>query len=240
VHYDSTNPNWSGNYHNRGIDWERDCSVTLFNVSGEETFSENMGVRISGNGSRNYSQKSLRFYLRDEYGKSSIDFPLFPDRENREVKRFVARSALTSLVWWGSSLFKDELIQALAHLKKMDVDLQMANPAVVYINGEYWGIHTIKERQDEHYLHSLYGIDKDSVDIIDGYLNVNNGSAADFIDLLNFIEFNDLSIPENYAQVVERVDIDNFIDYYILETFFVAISSLRPRCDCGTSVSGSH
>ncbi|MDG1333927.1 MAG: CotH kinase family protein [Crocinitomicaceae bacterium] len=220
IHYDSANPFWSGNYYQRGIDWERACSVTLFNNDGEEAFTENMGVRISGNGSRSFNQKSLRFYLRDEYGKSSINYPLFPDRENREVKRFVSRSAFTSLIWFGSSLFKDELIQALAHLKQLDIDLQMAHPTIVYINGEYWGIQTIKERQDEHYLHSLYGIDKDSVDIIDGYLTANTGSASDFIDLLDFVEQNDLSIPDNYAHVEEEIDVDNFIDYYILETYF--------------------
>ena len=220
VHYDSSNPFWSGNYYQRGIDWERPCSVTLFNGEGEEQFSENMGVRISGNGSRSYSQKSLRFYLRDEYGKSSLNYHLFPDRENGEVKRFVARSSFTSLNWIGSSLFKDELIQALAHLKRLDIDLQMARPAIVYVNGEYWGIQTIKERQDQHYLHTLYGVDKDSVDMIDGYLNVNAGSATGWIDLLDFIEQNDISIPENYEHVAEQVDIDNFIDYYILETFF--------------------
>lgn len=219
VHYNSNNPFWSGNYYQRGIDWERDCSVTLF-LDGEEEFSENMGVRISGNGSRSYMQKSLRFYMRDEYGKSTLRYPLFPNRKYGEVKRFVARSAFTSLIHFGSSLFKDELIQALAHLKKMDIDLQMARPTVVFINGEYWGIQTIKERQDEHYLHSLYGIDKDSVDIIDGYLTADAGSATDFIDLLDFVEQNDLSIPENYEYVEERIDVPNFIDYYILETFF--------------------
>ncbi|MCJ8289967.1 MAG: CotH kinase family protein [Crocinitomicaceae bacterium] len=220
VHFDPLNPDWTGNYYQRGIDWERACSVTLFDTEGHEAFTENMGVRISGNGSRRYTQKSLRFYMRDVYGKSSLNYPLFPDRKNREVKRFIARSSFTSLVWFGSSLFKDELIQALAYLKKMDLDLQMARPTIVFINGEYWGIHTIKERQDEHYLHSLYGIDKDSVDIIDGDLTVNTGSATDFIELLDFIELNDISIPDNYAYVEERVDIDNFIDYYILETYF--------------------
>lgn len=220
VHFDPAFPDWTGNYYQRGIDWERSCAVTLFDKDGSEAFNENMGVRISGNGTRRYSQKSLRFYLRDEYGKSSINYPLFPDRENREVKRFVSRSSFTSLVWFGSSLFKDELIQSLAHHKKMDLDLQMARPTIVYINGEYWGIQTIKERQDKHYLHSLYGIDKDSVDLIDGNLAVNSGSATDFIDLLDFVEQNDLSNPDNYAYVAERVDIDNFIDYYILETYF--------------------
>lgn len=218
VHFDSLNPIWSGNYYQRGIDWERPCSVSLFDASGNEAFSHDMGVRISGNGSRRLAQKSLRFYLREEYGKSSITYPLFPKRKNHEIKRFVARSSFTS--WYSNSLFKDEIIQEIAYLNKMNLDVQMARPTIVYINGEYWGIHTLKERQDEHYLNAIYGIDKDSLDILDGNLSVNVGSATDFEDLLDFIELNDLSNPDNYEYVEERIDVDNFIDYYILETYF--------------------
>ncbi|PHR35215.1 MAG: hypothetical protein COA38_02680 [Fluviicola sp.] len=219
VHFDPLNPDWSGNYYQRGIDWERACSVSLFDKNGDEAFSQDMGVRISGNKSRILTQKSLRFYMRDDYGKSSVSYPFFPLRDYQELKRFVARSTFTS--WYNrNTLFKDELIHAVVHLKEMDLDVQMARPVILYINGEYWGIHTIKERQDEHYLNSIYGIDKDSLDIIDGNLSVNIGSAADFSELLDFVELNDLSDPENYAHVTEHIDIDNFIDYYIVETYF--------------------
>jgi hypothetical protein len=102
----------------------------------------------------------------------------------------------------------------------MNLDVQMARPTIVFINGEYWGIHTIKERQDEHYLNSIYGIDKDSLSIIDGNLSTNIGSAASFVDLLDFVELNDLSDSDNYQHVYDQLDIDNFIDYYIVETYF--------------------
>ena len=219
VHFDPANPDWTGNYYQRGIDWERRCSVTLFDREGEQAFTENMGVRISGNKSRSLKQKSLRFYLRSEYGKSSVSYPFFKDRDYQDVKRFVARSSFTS--WYDrNTLFRDELVHAVASLKKMDLDVQMARPSVVFINGEYWGIHTIKERQDEHYLHSIYGYDKDSLDIIDGNLTATNGSSIGFSELLDFVELNDLSEADNYEEVTEQIDISNFIDYYIIETYF--------------------
>lgn len=220
VHFDPLNPDWTGNYYQRGPDWERSCSVTLFDhEDGEAAFSENMGVRISGNKSRSLQQKSLRFYLRSEYGKSSLRYPLFSKRNYGEVKRFVVRSAFTS--WYDrNSLFRDELVHALATLTEMNLDVQMAHPCVVYINGEYWGVHTIKERQDEHYLNSLYGVHKDSVDIINGNLIPDLGSSQDFANLLDFVENHDLSDPTNFAYVAEQIDIENFIDYYIVETYF--------------------
>ncbi|MFK7785556.1 MAG: lamin tail domain-containing protein, partial [Crocinitomicaceae bacterium] len=156
VHFDPTNPDWTGNYYQRGIDWERACAVTLFDNNGIEAFNENMGVRISGNNSRSLQQKSLRFYMRDEYGKSSLSYPFFDERTYGEVKRFVARSSFTS--WYNrNTLFRDELVHAMASLKELDLDVQMAHRSILFINGEYWGIHTIKERQDEHYLESIHG-----------------------------------------------------------------------------------
>jgi len=219
IHFDTLNPGWTGNYYQRGDDWERKCSVTLFDRNGKAAFTENMGVRISGNKSRSLQQKSLRFYLRREYGKSRLSYPFFNERDYGEVKRFIARSAFTS--WWKrNSLFRDELVHALANLKEMNLDVQMAHPSIIFINGEYWGIHTIKERQDEHYLNSIYGVHKDSIDIINGNLSAELGSSQDFVDLIDFIKLNNLSDPENYEHVAEQIDVENFIDYYILETYF--------------------
>lgn len=219
VHFDPANPDWTGNYYQRGIDWERACSVTLFDQNGTEAFNENMGVRISGNKSRSLQQKSLRFYMREEYGKSSLSYPFFDERDYGEVKRFVARSAFTS--WYNrNTLFRDELVHAIADLKELDLDVQMAHRSIVFINGEYWGIHTIKERQDVHYLHSIHGIDKDSIDLIDGNLTVVSGSSVDFASLIDFVELNDLAEDDNYEHVAEQIDINSFIDYYIVETYF--------------------
>jgi hypothetical protein len=219
VHFDPNDPNWTGNYYQRGVDWERACSISLFETNGNIAFSENCGVRIAGNGSRSLSQKSLRFYFRDDYGNSRIKYRLFPDRKYQEIRRFIARSAFSS--WYNrNSLFRDEFVQSLAYRNELNLDIQMARPVVLYVNGESWGIHTIKERQDEHYLHSIYGYDTDSLDIIDGNLFVINGSASDFSNLLDYVELNDLTIAEHYEHVTEHLDIDSYIDYYILETYF--------------------
>ena len=37
--------------------------------------------------------------------------------------------------------------------------------------------------------------------------------------MIDFVENNDLSNPENYLIVEEQVDIENFIDYYIIQIY---------------------
>ena len=83
----------------------------------------------------------------------------------------------------------------------------MSRPSILFINGEYWGIQNIRERQDKYYINSIHGIDKDSIDIIAGNLSVAEGSADTFIDLMDFTETNDLSITSNYEYVKNIIDI---------------------------------
>ena len=45
-------------------------------------------------------------------------------------------------------------------------DGQAFRPSILFINGEYWGIHNIREKLNEHYIASHYKIDPNSVNLI--------------------------------------------------------------------------
>ena len=40
-------------------------------------------------------------------------------------------------------------------------------PVIVFINGEYWGIHDLRQRLDENYLASAYLVDAAEVGILE-------------------------------------------------------------------------
>lgn len=217
--YDSLEPEWSGNYYMTGENWEKIGYLQYFNREGILQFSQNMGFRIHGGKSRIAPQKSLRFYARKEYGNSYVDFPLFKERSYTEYKRFILRSSYT--FWWGeNSLFQDDLIHTILFRKHIDLELQLSEPIVLFINSEYWGIHNIRERQDKYYLASLYDINSNEIDIIEGNLNVIEGSADSFIEIIDYVRFADMSIKENYNFVADVIDIPNLIDYTITQLFF--------------------
>jgi len=46
-----------------------------------------------------------------------------------------------------------------------------------------------------------------------------SGDPADFLNLIDFVEYQDLRIPENYQRLSEWMDIDNFIDYQLFEIY---------------------
>ena len=122
----------------------------------------------------------------------NINFKLFPNRENDKYERFILRSTYRG---WYNTIINDVLATSI--VEDLNFEYQDYQPVVVYLNGEYWGIHTIREKIDERYIAYLYDIDKDSVDAIFnpywGLWDPKNGSdphSNDYENLIAFIELN--------------------------------------------------
>jgi hypothetical protein len=214
AHYDETDPEWTGNYFEEGINWEVPAHIEFYEPNGVIGFNQNIGLRIHGGKSRGQPQKSLRIYARDEYGVDKIEHQVFPNREITEFKRLVLRSNYS----WMQGSIEDYMAHQI--VDELDLDNLAQRPVVVYVNGEYWGIHKIAERIDEHYIAAHHEVHKDSIDLLGNYWgHVENGSNNDYYDLFEFIEQNDLSNASNYAHVESQMEIDNFIDYQICEIF---------------------
>jgi hypothetical protein len=217
--YIRTNPssttveNSYANYAERGEEWERPVHLEVFD-DGTTVLSQQAGMRIHGGLSRLYRQKSLRLYARGEYGESDFGYELFPEKPGMISRRVILRASGQD---WTKTMMRDAFMQRL--VRHMDVDYQAYEPAVVFINGEYWGVHNIRERIDRHYLASNYGVDPDRVDLLTGSGQIKEGSNTAFLTLRSFVQQNDMRQPEHFAHVESQMDVDNFIDYHIAQIF---------------------
>lgn len=217
IHFDINNPDWTGNYHQSGIEWEKPIHIEYFEKNGDLGFSQNAGIRIHGGKTRVAAQKSLRLYARNEYDKKHFNYPLLNDKENTEYKRFLLRTTMGS--WHDQSIIKDILAHDIA--SNLSIETQDFQPTIVFMNGEYWGVHTLRDRIDENYLNYEFNINKDSIDLIGGNYNlIFAGNNSHYKNLIEFIESNDISELSNYEFVKTQIDIDNYINYQIAEMFF--------------------
>lgn len=205
----------TGNYYGRGIGWEREVSFEFFEDSGEFAFGQNVGIRIHGGFTRRFTQKSFRIYARNEYGESRIDYPIFPDQPYDSYKRLLIRNS-------GNDQAFSMLRDAIAHrlVGHFNMDTQAYRPAIIYINGEYWGLHNIRERLDKHYLERKYGVDPERLDILTRLWEVVEGSNQEYAALLTFIQEKNLGHDPHYEYVKTRMDIDNYLDYFSAQIFF--------------------
>jgi hypothetical protein len=154
-----------------------------------------------------------------------IQYPLFPGLTANgtgepltEFKRILLRNGGNH---WSIDLFADALMHELiSHTK---VDVMAYRPAIVFLNGEYWGIHNIRERLDQYYLATNYNLDPDKVVYTTHYDELdygNPGDEKDLHDIVNFVQRNNMENEANYRYITTKMDIEQFIDYQVAQIFY--------------------
>lgn len=211
------------NFTQRGIEWERPVHIDFFEGDGTLGFSQNFGVRIQGNASRANSQKSLKLYAREEYGKKKLEYDLIPGlktstgEERTSYKRFVLRNGANDI---NATKFRDPMLQEL--VSDRNFETQTGRPVIAFINGEYWGVYQMQDDYSNAYINEIYGYDKDEVVIIKNGETVEEGIESDFDDyksMINFVRNNDMSIDSNYQLFCNMIDIQSLADFYASEIF---------------------
>lgn len=220
IYVPGRNANEAGRVANYWNDWERPVHVEFYEEDGIRGFSIDAGIQIFGWGARQNAQKSFSIMMRDKYGFPELNYHLFPASPINKFTSFLLRAGGND---WNKLLFRDAFAQSL--VAGHNLDLQDFRPAIVLINGDYWGIYDIGEKLNEDYLESHWGIDKENVDIISRYWRrdypvVVEGDDFAFLEMENFLRVNDMSVAANYEYARSLIDIDNLLDYLAAHIYF--------------------
>ena len=198
-------------------DWERPIELEFFEKDRSPAFKTSAGVKIYGGCSRLYPMKSLAFYFRPEYGMDKLKYRIFPNIFVNQFENLVLRSGAQD--WW-RTMFREGMAQSLIE-QGMKVDHQAYRPSILFINGQYWGIHNIREKLDDNYLVSHFGVNKDSIDLIEiskaGF--ANHGDIIAYNDMMTFFTNYNIAAAANYDHIKSIVDIDEYLDYEIAQIF---------------------
>jgi hypothetical protein len=190
-------------------------SVEYFDEQGKRGFSCDAGARVFGSTIYALPQRPIAIRFRSDYDQPEIDYPLFNGRKNTTFTSLLLRNGGND---YNLAYFRDGFAVWLAK-GNMDIDYQEYKPCVVYINGVYHGVYELRERVDGDYLAHNHNVSSANLDIIEDSLFVVNGDAADFADLLDFIQNNDLGDDATFARVVTRMDTHEFINYMFHKMF---------------------
>jgi len=228
IHVEGTNGttgNCSSTPVNWNQKWDRPANVQFYDENGNFGFNIDAGISIAGGCSRRFTQKSFNVETKSIYPSENIPYQLFPNRDQHEFRRFKLRSGGNE---WYRSRLRDAAAQSFVE-NEVDIDMQSVRPVVVYLNDEYWGIMKIRDVHSQHsikYKHPK--VDKDSINlmkvalyepVLDGDFEVNEGQKEDFHDLYNFFVNNDLSLTANYDYVESKIDINEYINYSLVNIY---------------------
>lgn len=212
-YWEEDHPDWTGNYFQKGREWEKSAHFEYYEQN--IAIRQNVGLRTHGGNSRRNIQKGMRLYARNEYNNNRFNYAFFPEKSLDSYKRLVLKPFTSS---WSEGGLEDYLGNQLA--LSLDIDGIGVRPVSLYLNGEYWGIYFLQERVDQYYIEDNFHENKDSIDIIENWFGgVAVGDWGDFARLYDFVQDNDFSIPSNYDQIKNLIDIEDFIDYQLFEIF---------------------
>ena len=183
-------------------------------------FNQPVEVEIQGTGSTSQPQKSLEIKAKKSLGAEEVPYALFPELPFDTYKRFVLRSGGQD---WCVLQFRDEFAVSLladlsdigSILRKPALYLQAWRPAVVYLNGQYWGIHNVRERMNRFYVRQHFGWEENEFDLIENYNEVQTGDFAAWLQLFNFLwqPTQDFSNDSVFSLLKQQIDYDNYLDY---------------------------
>ncbi len=133
------NCNVTANWHQS---WERPASIEFYETDGTNRLNQEVGLEIFGNCTRNFARKSFEIKAKKLYGDNDMDYAFFDDKPMTSYKRLILRNAGQD---HANALMRDALSAELVS-GRMDIDRMAYRPAVVYLNGVYWGVYDLRQR----------------------------------------------------------------------------------------------
>ena len=214
INYYPQYPEITGNYYMKGREWERTINVEFYEATDNSGINQTCGLRTHGNRARKMPQKGLKIYAREEYGKKRFQHKFFETTPISSFKHLLIKPFSTLYPYSG---IQDYICSQMAI--GMGLESGHSRPVVLFINGEYWGVYFLQEKMDERYLEDHYSIDIEQCNIVSNWNELECGHMDHFNEMMEWLDTINLSIAENYRHIEDLVDVGNFTDYMILETF---------------------
>ena len=199
---------------NYARDWFRPANFEIFDADGQQVLNQELDININGGCTRRQDQKSLKIKPRKKFGDSQLRYDIFSTQKHEhEYKDILLRISGSD---WDMSMMRDGFMHTLI-TNRMDIDYQAYDPAVLFINGEYYGIQNLREVHSKDYLYSNYGLNGEDFYLLktsEIWLN------PEFMNFYNFVNRNDLSNLTVYEQIKDMIDIDSFAEYFLTEMYY--------------------
>ncbi len=209
-----------GNYKQSGLDWERSANINYVLPDGTPVMSREVGLRIHGGGGRHSALKTFRMYARSEYGDNNFNYPFFGETNGNQFRRLLVCSPGHR----PDCILRDDISNlACGNLPLETAHLQHT---ALYINGEYWGLFSLKERLDGEQLEIMYGLDEEDIVILQGRgtstASLYQGVPEYILEweyFITYLDSADMTRDGAYDFAHNEMDLQNLIDYNISQTY---------------------
>lgn len=199
----------NGIYKNYTEDREIRGSFSVFEEGGSVTLD--CGVKMYGHTALQLPKKNLKVNFRGKYGADVLSYPVFGEDGPEIFDSLCLRAGQDN----PQAIIRDELFASLCADMSDAVLVQKSRYCIVYVNGSYYGIYAMKEAFGETYYAQNKGVSEASVTVHQAPV----GYSSEMFDLLNFCASKDMTDPDNYAYLAQRIDMDSLCDWMIIQGY---------------------
>ncbi|MCD4792550.1 MAG: lamin tail domain-containing protein [Bacteroidales bacterium] len=210
-----------GIYINEIKDREIPISFEYFSAQHERKLQINLGARLSGDASYIFPNKPFTIYAKGKYGADFIEYPFFTDRKIHKFKSIYLRNSgyYDNII----TMFRDAAGHSLA-VNNVNIDCQAYQPAVMFLNGQYWGIYNIREKLNSDYFEHHYQVFEEEIDYLKyewvDEPGILEGDSLEYHRMYDFFLTKDLAVLENFEKAKEFIDINEYTDYQTTEIYY--------------------
>ncbi len=216
---------------NTGYKWTRAANIELIGGPQRHDLNVGCGVRLHGGHGRlaeKNPKHSFRLVFKQEYGPSTLNYPIFGENEPDKFDQLVLRCHFGNSWqhWADDNRTKAQYtrdVWARLMQKKMGSTNVNALYVNLFLNGMYWGIYNIAERVDDQFGKSRLGGKKSDIDVIKieemggNHLEASEGDLTAWNQMVEIVS----KSKDNryYQQLDTLLNIDSFIDYMLLNQY---------------------
>lgn len=204
---------------NYNRDWKRPVNFEYI-VDGVQVLTQEVEASVEGGCSRTNQTKSLELKASKKTGDKDYDYYFFQSKPDIKHQTLYLRNGGTA---YSKVRFRDGLMQTFA--VGMNVDYQAYQPVAYYLNGKYVGLMNLNERTNADYLKANYDLDEDEIDLItisdQRGVRASKGDKVAYYELVNYLSNTDPSDSSYYRGACERMDMEEYMDYQVIEQFIV-------------------
>lgn len=206
-----------------GLEYYNAAKVLIAETNGE--------TNEHGNDSWAYNQRGFDYISRDEMGYNyGVNSPIFVTKARSSFQRLIFKAAANDNFPFAPGApahIRDSYAHHLSQRAGLKMDERSWAPAVLYLNGEYWGVYDVREKIDDlDFTDYYYKQDDPNVQFLQtwgGTWSAYGGAQAqtDWNTIRNYITSNSMAVPANYAYVDSIFNIESFVDYFVYNSWLV-------------------
>lgn len=196
-------------YNTKRKDLEAPGSISFYEDG--SSFTLGCSIEMHGEASLLMPKKSVSVKFSAAHGQEVLEYDIFGGGV-AEFSNLVLRAGLDI----NRNIPRNELLENLCLQFSDNVPTQRGRHCVLYINGKYQGVYVLTEKTNEQHYANLMGVTRDSV--IDNKVMISPDMPF-HKEVIDFVRKNDISSDEGFEKFSQIMDIDNIIDWMIIQGY---------------------